>query len=247
MDKELEFARTLEQVKRTAREQGGFIEKNKVEEAFFDLDLSAEQLDLVFDYLAKNNIGIDAPIEQDELLSQNLTEKERTYLQNYFDDLERLPDYSDGEKRAFTMSAMAGEAAAQQKIIEMYLKEVAQIARLYTGQGVYIEDLIGEGNLALTFGSGMLGSLEKPEEAEGMLMKLIMDAMEELIKSDADSAKVDKRALDQVNKVNDKAKELSEAYGRNVTVEELINDAGLKEKAVRDALRISGFKIENIE
>lgn len=246
MDRELEFARMLEQLKRTAREQGGYIERFKVEEAFRELSLSGEQLEMVFDYLKKSNIGIDVPLKDDEVLMEQLTGEERNYIRNYYEDLERLPIYSDGEKRAFTISAMAGEEDAQQKMIEIYLRDVAQIAKLYTGQGVCVEDLIGEGNLALTAGSGMLGSLESPDEAEGMLIKLVMDAMEELIKADADSERTGKRALERVNKVNDKAKELSETYGRDVTVEELVAETGLSEKAVMDAMRISAFQIEKL-
>lgn len=246
MDQEILFARTLEQVKRTAREQGSFIKKEQVEEAFAGLDLSEEQMALVYDYLTGHKIGIGEPLPQDEYLS-DLSEKEKNYLQNYLDELEQLHIYTDGEKRAYTIAAMAGETDAQNRLVEIYLRDVVDIAKLYTGQGVFLEDLIGEGNVALAFGTGMLGSLEKPEEADGMLVKLIMDAMEEFIKDNTDSDKVNKRALDRVNKVMDKAKEYSESIGRKVTVAELSEETGMSEKTIRDAMRISGFKIDYIE
>ena len=47
------------------------------------------------------------------------------------------------------MSVMAGDRAARQQLTESFLREVADIARLYAGQGVPLEDLIGEGNVAL--------------------------------------------------------------------------------------------------
>jgi RNA polymerase primary sigma factor len=93
----------------------------------------------------------------------------------------------------------------------------------------------------------MLGSLEKPDEADGMLIKLVMDAMEDFISENTDSDKINKRALDRVNKVLDKAKEMSESIGRNVTVAELAEETGMSEKTIRDAMRISGFKIDYIE
>jgi RNA polymerase primary sigma factor len=74
-----------------------------------------------------------------------------------------------------------------------------------------------------------------------------MDAMEEFIAENADSDKINKKALERVNKVLDKAKELAEALGRNVTVAELAEETGLSEKAIRDAMRISGYKIDYIE
>lgn len=246
MDQEVLFAGTLEQVKRTAKEQGGCIKKEQVEEAFSGLDLNEDQMALVYDYLTKHKIGIGEPVSPDAYLS-DLTDKEKNYLQNYLDELEQLHIYTDGEKKAYTIASMAGEPDAQKKLVEVYLRDVVDIAKLYTGQGVFLEDLIGEGNVALTFGVGMLGSLEKPEEADGMLVKLVMDAMEEFIKNNADSDKVNKRALDRVNKVLDKAKEYSEAVGRKATVEELSKETGMSEKTIRDAMRISGFKIDYIE
>ena len=175
MNKEVLFAQTLEQVRKTAKEQGNCISEEQVKDAFAELDLSGEQLQMVFDYLLKHKIGIGQPMDPDEFL----TDEEKDYLQEYLDEVAELPTYTDGEKLAFAMSAMAGEADAQQRLIEIHLADVAEIAKLYAGQGVLLEDLVGEGNLALSFGVTMLGSLEKPQEVEGMLGKMIMDAMEE--------------------------------------------------------------------
>ncbi len=86
--------------------------------------------------------------------------------------------------------------------IEIYLPQVIEISKLYTGQGVYIEDLVGEGNLALAQGVTMLGCLEHAKEAEGMLMKMVMDAMEELIQEDLTEKDIVKKAIDQEKKKN---------------------------------------------
>jgi RNA polymerase primary sigma factor len=87
----------------------------------------------------------------------------------------------------------------------MYLPAVIDVAKIYAGQGVLLEDLIGEGNLALAFGAGMLGSLESPAEADGMLGKMIMDAMEDYIQEHAANEKADLKIADKVNKVTEKA------------------------------------------
>ena len=85
-----------------------------------------------------------------------------------------------------------------------------EIAKLYSGQGVFLEDLIGEGNVALTIGVTMLGCLEHAKEAEGMLGKMIMDAMEDYINENMAEEDKDKKVLSKVKKVSRKAKELSE-------------------------------------
>lgn len=242
-EQELLFAKILKEVQQTAKEQGNCISEAQVQEAFEPLSLGKEQMQMVFDYLAQHKIGIGEPVDLDDYL----TDKEKNYLKNYLDELEALPLYSEGEKEAFTISAMAGERRAQAKLTEIYLKAVTEIAKLYTGQGVFLEDLIGEGNLALAYGVSVLGSLEKPSEAEGMLMKLIMDAMEEHISENADKAKMNEKVLGRVNKVLARAKKLSGELGRKVTVEELAKETGMSEKSIQDALRISGYKIEYID
>ena len=54
MNKEVLFAKTLEEVRKTAKEQGNCISEEQVKEAFAELDLSGEQLQMVFDYLLKH-------------------------------------------------------------------------------------------------------------------------------------------------------------------------------------------------
>ncbi len=243
MDKEVLFATTLEQVRKLAKEQGNCVSEEQVKEAFAALELDDDQLQLVFDYLVKHKVGIGAPVNPDDYLS----DKERDYLQDYLDEIAGLPVYTGGQIEAFTISAMAGDVEAQKRMVEIHLKDVVEIARLYAGQGVFLEDLIGEGNVALAFGTGMLGSLEHPDEAQGMLGKLIMDAMEEYIAENAENEKGDLSVVDKVNKVSEKAKELSEDLHRKVTIEELAQETGMSVKAIRDAVRMSGFQIEYIE
>ncbi|MBR3470633.1 MAG: hypothetical protein IKH28_13255 [Lachnospiraceae bacterium] len=243
MSKEQEFARILEDVKSLARGQGNMVTEAQVMDAFAGLSLSGEQMQMVYDYLLQSKIGIGQHLEPEEYL----TEKEMDYLEEYLSEIEGLGDVTEGEKEAITLSAMAGDADAQTRLTEIYLKEVPQIAKLYAGQGVYLEDLIGEGNVALAIGVSMLGSQESAQEALGLLGKMIMDAMESYIRENTDVKKLDAKVADKVNLVADKARELSEELRRNVTVQELAEESGLSENAIRDAIRMSGFKIEGID
>lgn len=241
--REILFARTLEAVRTKAREQGNCVSEEQVREAFAEQKLSEEQMQMVFDYLVKHKVGIGQPVDLDEYL----TEEERNYLQDYMDEIAALPVYSPGEIEAFTLSAMAGETEAQQKLIQNYLRDAIDIAKLYTGQGVFLEDLIGEGNLALAAGVSMLGSLEKPSEVPGMLARLMMDAMEEYIQENAANKATDRKIEDKVNLVAKKAGELAEELHRKVTPEELARESGLSLKTILDACRMSGYKIEDIQ
>lgn len=254
MNQEIVFAQTLEKVRRLAKEQGNFIREEQVREAF--ADLKEEQLQMVFDYLTKHNVGIGEPVDQDAFL----TKEERDYLQMYLDEIEALPVYSDGQRQAYAMSVMAGDGAAKELLTRSFLREVADIARLYVGQGVALEDLIGEGNVALALGVEMLARMGtadrssqgepffgKPSEVSGMLVKRIMDACEDCIREQADQEKNDKKIADKVNRVADRAGELAGELRRKVTPQELTAETGLSAKAIEDAMRVSGYQIEDID
>lgn len=143
--------------------------------------------------------------------------------------------------------AMAGDIDAQSRLAVIYLPDVVEVARLYGGQGVPLEDLIGEGNLALSVGVSMLGALEHASEAQGMLGRMMMDAMEELIQEQQDTEQADRRMTQRINKVLEAARELSEELHRKVTVEELAQETKLSERAIRDAVRLCGHQIEYLE
>ena len=243
MNKEEAFREKLRKVVELARSQGNEIGQEQVIEAFDGLELSGDQLQMVYDYLLQNKIGIGQHLTPEDYL----TKEEQDYLEEYLAAIREIGEISEGEKEAVFLSAMAGDPDAQRRLTEIYLKEVPEIAKLYAGQGVYLEDLIGEGNVALTIGASMLGSQENAREAEGVLAKLIMDAMERHIQENADAKKIDKRVEQRVNLVADKVQELREELRRNVTIEELIRETGLSEKTIRDAIRMSGFKIEGID
>lgn len=242
MDREVQFARTLEEIKQKARAQHNLISSAEVAEAFAALSLSAEQMQMVYEYLTQNKIGVDEPLDVEETLQEG----ERDYLSSYLESLQELPEVTAGEREAVTLSAMAGDQDAIKRLTELMLPEVPQIAKLYTGQGVSLEDLIGEGNVALSLGVTMLGALEHAAEAQGMLGKMIMDAMEDCIAANAEEAKKDQKIADKVNRVADAANALSGELRRKVTAEELAQESGLSKKAIEDAVRISGGKIESI-
>ena len=241
-NKEIVFAKTLEQVRKKAKEQGNCIAKEQVEEMFAPLALGEEQMNMVYDYLHQRKIGVGEPVDLDAYLEP----EERDYLDAYLEALQELPEVSDGEREAITLSAMAGDVDARNRLIQLYLPEVAEIAKLYAGQGVYLEDLIGEGNVAVTAGVTMLGALEHASEAQGMLGKMIMDAMEDYIAQNAEEVKKDRKILDKVNKVAKAADELYEELHRKVTVEEVMQESGLSRRAIEDAIRMSGDKIDSL-
>ena len=161
--------------------------------------------------------------------------------------LEEIPVLSDSVLDAVKIPAMAGEASAQKELTEQMLGKVVEIARLYAGQGVSAEDLIGAGNEALVTGVTLLGHLEGPQEVEGELGRRIMDSMEDLISAMLDEKAFDRELEDEVNLVADKAKELAEILGRKVTAEELAREGEVTLEQINNAVRMTGGMIGDLE
>lgn len=241
--KEEQFLTAITSLKATAKEQGNCLDTEQVEEFLQRMELDDGQKALIYEYLKTNKIGIDNPLEDSELMST----EEYDYMQDYMQELSEIEEVTDGEKRAIIMSAMAQDTDAKQKLIRIYLQKVLEIAKLYVGQGVELADLVGEGNVALTLGVEMIGAMEKPDEIEGMLGKMIMDAMEQLIDENSGEKKLDQKVLKLTNKIQKASQELAEELMRKVTIEEVAENTGCSIEAIQNAIRISGRKMEYIE
>lgn len=243
MNQEIVFAKTVEEILRLARTQGNMLQQEQVEEAFAAMEIIGERLKPVYEYLKSKGIGVGKEPDRES----GLTLEDRDYLEEYLESLNRLPVLHEGEKRALFMAAIAGEEAAKRTLLQAFLPKVAEIARLYTNQGVLLEDLIGEGNVALTMTVEILGCLEDPGEVEGMLAKSIMDAMEEAVEENSRAKQADRKLADKINRVCAFAEELADTLRRKVTVEELAKETSLTEEEIREAIRLSQDQIEHIE
>lgn len=242
-DQEKRLQDILRSIVPAARRNRGVIDKEQLDKALSELELDARQEKLVEDYLAANNIGIDVPLEAEEKLS----EEESNYLEEYSRMVKELEQPSQGELEAAEIRAMAGEPAAQKKLAEWMLPKVVDLAKLYAGQGVYMEDLIGAGNEALVRGTKLLAPLDDPKEVEAALAERIMNAMEDLVAENLDAVSADETAAELANKVLEKANELSEALRRKVTVEELAAEGEVTQEEIQEAIRICANKIESLD
>lgn len=239
------FSRTLEQICALAKEQGGLVTKEQVADAFLQAGMAMgdEQLSMVYEYLKTKKIGIGEPVDPFEYLSG----EEADYLDAYLEELKALPEVSDGEKEAITLSAMAGDLDAKQRLIEVFLPQVAEIAKLYAGQGAFLEDLIGEGNVALTMAVEMLECAENAQQAQGTVASMIMEAMETYIDENVQEKKTGEKMAGRANDVLERARELAEELGRKVTVQELSDETGMSIEQIREAVRITADNIDYLE
>lgn len=243
MNEQQEFAKRIQELTELAEDQEMVIFEDQIFDIFPEAKNDEAKLNVLKEFLKEKRIGINEKIAFEELI----TEDEKNYLDIYLDELKEQTPLTKGEREAFLMQAMAGEEAAQGIIMQDTLKNVVEIAKLYAGQGVLLEDLIGEGNLALVGTVSMLDSCENANEAEGMLTGAIMDAMQDLIASTMDESEEAKKAINKINKISKAAKELSDTLNRDVTVAELAAEMNISQNQILKALKLTANKIEGIE
>jgi RNA polymerase primary sigma factor len=243
INKEQEFMLLLQKTLKEARENGGRISRDEISEIFSGLSLDRSQLEQVEGYLKAHKIVVGTQAGDVDALP----EVERDFLTSYMEMLDNIPELSDSVLEALKISAMAGEHSAQKELSEQMLRDVVDIARLYAGQGVSIEELIGAGNEALVTGVRLLGHLDSPQDVDGEIGRRIMDSMEDLIAAMLDDNAMDRKMEDMVNLVADKAHELAEELGRKVTPMELAGEGDVTAEQIMEAVRLTGGKIEDLD
>ena len=236
-----DFLNKLQELKDGAYLQGGMVTSAQIDEMFSDL--SEEQKKFIVEYLEKNHIGIDEAIDPKSYMS----ESEINLLDMYTESLEAIDYVSNSVKRVLMMDAIAGKKEAKEQLMQQYLQSVIDTARLYSGQGVDFMDLIGEGNVALAVAMEQLDCVEGPDDVEPLIMQMIMNAMEELCKEEGSSDDTMKKVLELVEKVQTKAKDMTEELLRKVTIDELSEDSGISRKKIKEALSVSETLYDYIE
>ncbi|MBQ8956690.1 MAG: hypothetical protein IJ075_06950 [Lachnospiraceae bacterium] len=243
---EKEYREALDRVIRKAHENRNFITEEAYLEILSPVGMNDREDGLTRGYL--DSIGIKFGEGSREAYKEpEFTEADGKYLKLYLEELEALPRYTEAEIYEAKQKAIADDdEGAQAVLMNHYLKNVVDIAKLYIYQAVPAEDLIGEGNIGLMTAIKALATLDDPDEVDGFVGKLIMDAMDEAIYEDTDIRQQIDEMVEKVNDINEKAKLLSEEMKRPVTAAELSEETTIPIAEIMEALRLSGNQIEGL-
>ena len=231
-----------------ARKQGMCLSEEQIHSFFPDIQQGSEQMGFLLEYYKNQKIGVGDRKEVEEYLSM----EDRNYLEEYLNGISALESMEPEELKAVMLSAIAGDQDAKEVLLQQFLPKTAELAKLYAGQGVMLEDLIGEGNMALLEAAGQMECLDTDgdilEETEGFLGNYMMKAMERLINEELEKKNDDEEVLKKVNQVADAARELSEELRRKVSPEEICaNYEAITMDDVEAAMQISANLIDTIE
>lgn len=167
------------------------------------------------------------------------TEEDSAYLKMYLEDLSYMQPITEEERQHLFLAFRNGESGARERIMESYLLIVVELAKTYQNKGVYLEDLIQEGNIGLLQGIESLAQISRLAESDAFLRESIKGAMESMLDEEMDEADWESTVLAKTNLISEAAKYLAEDLGRVATRKELAEYTKMTEEEIQDVLQLS--------
>ena len=246
MESKTEFLKKLNDLVAVVREKGNQVTVDEVRTYFSGMDLNEEQIELVFDYLLAQKVVVKGYIKMDMPASEEkevaLTEEETAYLKEYQKDLDAFKNVTEQEMQDLFVKAINGDTNAKNRIIELYLKEVVDIAKEMYHSEIFLGDLVQEGNVGLILGVDMLTDAETAHQT---ITEQIRQSMQMLIEEHTELSNRDKKMVEKVAMLDESITTLTEELGRKVTIDELAVYMGMTEDEIEDILKLTGEDSEN--
>ena len=246
MEARAEFLKKLNGLVAMAKGQGDQITIDEVRAYFADAALTEEQLELVFDYLLAQKVVVKGYIKMTEAAEEKITytEEGEAYLKEYLNDLEAFKEEKAGEKESLFAKLIGGDASAKNRLTELYLKEVVEIAKEMYHPEIFFGDIIQEGNVGLILGMDMLADVATAHET---IVNQVKQCIQMLIEEHAEVKSRDNKMVEKVTMLDESIKALTEELGRKVTIDELAVYMGMTEEEIDDILRLMGEESEDEE
>ena len=209
-------------------------QKNKMTqqevEAFFQEDhLNEEQMNLVSEFLMSQKVevsGYTGSLKSSaEEEKDTLSQQEKDYVAEYLIDIEKMPKTTE-----------------QEVTLAYYLPKVVEEAVKFHIPGVFIGDVIQEGNVSLMM---YLSEEKKADEAE--VLEKIRAGIRMMLESHTEEKRRDNQMVERVNDLDETIKSMKEEYGRKVAVDEVAERMGITEDAVEDILKLAGEEVKDEE
>jgi RNA polymerase primary sigma factor len=183
---------------------------------------------------------------EDEIENKH-SQEDSAYLKMYLEDLEAIKPGSLEEESSLIDKIKNGDVIAKNRLIEMNLRYVVEVAGNYKNQGLTLEDLIQEGNIGLMSSMEQLDELSSKENFREFIKGYVNRFIENALQEQKDSINFEKRMLQRMKYLNDAANELAEDLGREANIHELSEYTKIPVNEIIDALNISvdSIKVEN--
>ena len=247
MENRAEFLKKLQDLVVMAKKKDNRLMIEEVQGYFAKENLTDEQMELVFDYLLTQKVVVQGYIKMAESeVAPEITysEDEQAYLEEYLADLKAFRKEEAGERQALYARKLAGDTSAKNRLTELYLKDVVDVAKEMYHPEIFLGDLIQEGNVGLILGLDMFYD---EEQAHEIIVGQIRQSIQMLIEEYTELSNRDKKMVEKVSMLDEAIKTLTEELGRKVTIDELSLHLGMTEEEIDDILRLMGEESEEEE
>jgi RNA polymerase primary sigma factor len=259
MDENMEkFSEKLKDLLALAKKKKNVLEYQEITDMFSDMDLGADKMDKIFEFLEANNIDTLRTTDEDDEAPDDdviLDNEEDIDVENidlsvpdgvsiedpvrmYLKEIGKVPLLSADEEIELAKRMELGDVNAKQRLAEANLRLVVSIAKRYVGRGMLFLDLIQEGNL------GLIKAVEKFDYRKGYKFSTyatwwIRQAITRAIADQARTIRIPVHMVETINKLIRVSRQLLQELGREPTPQEIAAQMDMPVDRVREILKIS--------
>ena len=225
----------------------GYLTYEDLANSLKGLELTAEDLDDLYNLLSENNIKVvedqgeddesgDALILDDNLLTKDLTINDPVRM--YLKEIGQIKLLSMDEELALADRILEGDEQAKSELAEANLRLVVSIAKRYVGRGMLFLDLIQEGNI------GLMKAVDKFDVSKGYKFSTyatwwIRQAITRAIADQARTIRVPVHMVETINKLARIQRQLTLELNREPSEDELAKKMNLSVEKIREIYKIS--------
>ena len=253
------FTERLRELVAQGKKKKSILEIQEINDFFADMELEAEQMEKVFEYLEANNIDVlrissddDLDVDMDVIMAEEADDVDMENIdlsvpdgvsiedpvRMYLKEIGKVPLLSADREIELAQRMEEGDEDAKKELAEANLRLVVSIAKRYVGRGMLFLDLIQEGNL------GLIKAVEKFDYHKGYKFSTyatwwIRQAITRAIADQARTIRIPVHMVETINKLIRVSRQLLQELGREPTPEEIAEEMKMPVDRVREILKIS--------
>ncbi len=243
MDKKLEFNEALSALVEFATVNGNVINSEDVKAHFKDIINDEAKYEAVYQYLLSQKIKISDIDEDTETIDAVLpnaaeTEEGKAFLEMYYEEVKDITgDNAPANFDELVNASTLGDKDAINRLTEIHLPLVMEIACEFKNSPLRESDLIGTGNVALYV--AIIGDDDLALDYKEYLKDYIRNSIKCAIEEEISSIRTFNHAANRANALSDATIDLAKELEREATLTELSERLSLSEDEVRNVMKMS--------
>ena len=248
----------VDELQRLAQEaqEKGFLTYDEIARALEEVDLTKDQFDEFYAYLAEHGVDLmegdehkSAPphqsVEPVDVKTPELdlaVEPSLDSLRLYLREIGKVPLLTADQEVTLAKRIERGDLRAKTEMVQANLRLVVSIAKSYLGRGLSFLDLIQEGSL------GLIRAVEKFDYRKGYKFSTyatwwIRQAVTRAIADKARTIRIPVHMVEKLNKVVHVERQLVQRLGRDPRPEEIAAELEVSADEVREILRMAQLPV----